>query len=59
MYTTEDTCTKLCKIKLELPDPSEDKRYIDVEFLFGNTEIAIRTTDRKSKKDIKTKLNII
>ncbi|CAG2233546.1 unnamed protein product [Mytilus edulis] len=59
MYTTDKTCTKLCEIDLKLPDPSEDTRYVDVEFVFGNTEITIRATDRNSGKEIKTKLNLI
>lgn len=58
-YTSDATCTQLCKIKLDLPDPSENIRTVDVEFVFGNTEIAIRATDRDSGKEIKTKLNLI
>ncbi|VDI50928.1 Hypothetical predicted protein [Mytilus galloprovincialis] len=59
MYTDDESCTQLCKIRLDLPDPTEDVRTVDVEFVFGNTEISISAKDRNSGKEIKTKLNLI
>lgn len=59
MYTDEDSCTELCKITLEIPNPSENKRTVEKEFIFGNTEIGIRATDCNSGNEIKTKLDLI
>ncbi|XP_052085783.1 heat shock 70 kDa protein 12B-like [Mytilus californianus] len=59
VYTDEDGCTELCKMNLDIPDPTKDERAVDVEFVFGNTEIGIRATDRISGNEIKTKLNLI
>ncbi|CAG2190450.1 unnamed protein product [Mytilus edulis] len=55
MYTDDESCTQLCKISLELPDPSEEIRTVDVEFVFGNTEISVSAKDRNSGKEIKNK----
>ncbi|XP_063405923.1 heat shock 70 kDa protein 12B-like [Mytilus trossulus] len=59
MYTDDESCTQLCQISLELPDPTEEERTVDVEFVFGNTEISVSAKDRNSGKEIKTKLNLI
>lgn len=59
MYTKDSSCTKLCEIVLELPNPSEEKRSVDVEFVFGNTEIYIKAIDHDSGNLIKTKLRLI
>lgn len=59
IYTDDDSCTKLCEINLELANPSEDERTVDVEFVFGNTEIGIKTIDQNSGNIIKTNVHMI
>jgi hypothetical protein len=33
------------KTRIEIPFPSEGKRYVSVEYIFGNTEMSIMATD--------------
>jgi hypothetical protein len=36
MYVDEDDCAMIGKTRIEIPFPSEGKRYVSVEYIFGN-----------------------
>ena len=45
MYVDEDKCNIILAADIEIPFPSEEERYVSVEYIFGNTEIEITATD--------------
>jgi molecular chaperone DnaK (HSP70) len=45
MYIDEDGCVLIGTAEIEIPFPSEEERYVSVEYIFGNTEISMTATD--------------
>ena len=45
MYVDEDGCVLIGTAEIEIPFPSEEERYVSVEYIFGNTEISMTATD--------------
>ncbi|XP_076081761.1 heat shock 70 kDa protein 12A-like isoform X1 [Mytilus galloprovincialis] len=58
-YVDDDTCYLLCKPTITFIDTCEDRRWVDVEFVLGNTEIDLKAHDRNSGKAISAKFNLI
>lgn len=58
-YVDEEGCKHLCTPTLEFPDICPDKRWVDVEFELGNTEIKMTAKDRKSGKQVKAQINLL
>ena len=50
-------CKKLGEFLVDIPKPSEERRYVDVEFRFGSTELQVTATERKTQQ--KTSFNFI
>ena len=44
-YVGEDGCVLIGTAKIEIPFPSEERRYVLVEYIFGNTGINMTATD--------------
>ena len=44
-YVDEDGCVLIGKTELDIPFPSEEKRSVSVEYIFGNTEISMTATE--------------
>ena len=44
-YVDEDGCVLIGTAEIEIPFPSEEKRYVSVDYVFGNTEISMTATD--------------
>jgi hypothetical protein len=44
-YTDVEGCTKLGCLTVDIQDPSEEKRDIRVNMIFGNTELKVTATD--------------
>ena len=49
-YVDDAGCIELCKLLVNIPNPSEERRYVDVEFRFGSTELQVTATDRKTQE---------
>lgn len=47
-YVDEDGCYLLCMKTFKFPETCPEKRYVDLEFTFGNTEIGFKAIDRRS-----------
>ena len=45
MYVDEDGCVWIGTAEIEIPSPSEEERWVLVEYIFGNTEISMTATD--------------
>ena len=45
MYVDEDGCVLIGTTEIKIPLPSEEKRYVSVEYIFGNTEISMTATE--------------
>jgi len=45
VYVDEDCCDLIGTAETEIPFPSEEERYVLVEYIFGNTEISMTATD--------------
>ena len=45
MYVDEDGCVLIGTAEIKIPFPSEEKRCVSVEYIFGNTEISMTATE--------------
>lgn len=52
-YVTDKNCWLLGKIDYQIPNPSREERTIYIEFIFGDTELLINITDRKTAAKFK------
>ena len=53
MYVTDKNVHLLGKIQYQIPNPSKEERTIYIEFIFGDTELVINITDRKTASKFK------
>lgn len=58
-YVDDESCNLLCKPTITFTDTCEETRWVDVEYVFGNTEIGITAVDRNSGKEINATFNLI
>ena len=58
-YVDDDGCSQLCKPTITFPETCAEKRWVDVEYIFGNTEIGMTAVDRNSGKKITCRFNLI
>jgi hypothetical protein len=59
MYTDEDSCSFLGSANIEFEDPCDDGRWVDIENIFGNSEISMTAVDRNSGKTISATFNLL
>ena len=45
MYVDEDGCVLIGQATIDIPLPSEEERFVSVEYIFGNTEISMTATE--------------
>ncbi|XP_071140602.1 heat shock 70 kDa protein 12B-like [Mytilus edulis] len=55
----DERCSLLCTPTITFSDTCEDQRWVDVEFVLGNTEIDLKAHDRMSGEAISAKFNLI
>ncbi|CAG2221299.1 unnamed protein product [Mytilus edulis] len=48
LYVDDEGCKKLGEFSVPIPDPTGERRYVDVEFKFGGTELEVTATERKT-----------
>jgi hypothetical protein len=58
-YVDDDGCSLLCRPTITFPETCAERRWVDVEFIFGNTEIGMTAVDRNSGKKITSRFNLI
>ena len=58
-YVYDDGCSLLCRPTITFPETCAERRWVDVEFIFGNTEIGMTAVDRNSGKKITSRFNLI
>ena len=52
-FVTDQNCWVLGKIDYQIPNPSREERTIYIEFIFGDTELVMNITDRKTASRFK------
>ncbi|XP_071140594.1 heat shock 70 kDa protein 12A-like [Mytilus edulis] len=57
-YVDDDTCSLLCTPTITFSDTCEYRRWVDVEFVLGKTEIDLIAHDRNSGKAISAKFDL-
>ena len=45
MYVDDDGCVLIGQATIDIPLPSEEERWVSVEYIFGNTEISMTATE--------------
>ena len=58
-FVTEKNCFVLGKIDYQVPNPSKEERTIYIEFIFGDTELVMNITDRKTASKFKNTFPIL
>ncbi|XP_052089282.1 heat shock 70 kDa protein 12A-like [Mytilus californianus] len=58
-YTDEDSCTHIATLRLAIPNPSRYFRDLDVEFVFGHTELKVTGYEMQSGAECETALDLI
>ena len=56
-YVDDQGCKKLGEFLVDIPKASEERRYVDVEFRFGSTELQVTAIERKTQQ--KTSMQFI
>jgi molecular chaperone DnaK (HSP70) len=51
LYTDDRSCRKMGTLVISIPIPSEEQREVEVEYIFGNTEINVRAKETKYQKE--------
>jgi len=51
LYTDDRSCRKIGTLVISIPIPSEEQRQVEVEYIFGNTEINVRAKETKYQKE--------
>ncbi|KAK3589825.1 hypothetical protein CHS0354_015831 [Potamilus streckersoni] len=59
VFTTEQESKFLGGLKVEIPNPTKDRREVDITFHFGKTELKLSAQEKLSKGPIATTLNMI
>lgn len=49
-YVDDEGCIKLVEFSVPIPNPSEKRRYVDVEFKFGMAKLEVTATERQTGK---------
>lgn len=49
-YVDEVECFKIGECWIDVPNPSNQRRVVDVDFVFGETEIFVKATDRTTNR---------
>lgn len=58
-FIDDEGCRLLCEPTITFSDTCEDIRYVDVEYIFGDTEIGLVAEDRNSGLKICANFNLI
>lgn len=58
-YVDDQGCKKLGEFPVDIPEPSEERRHVDVEFRFGCTVLQVTATERKTQNKTSMELNFI
>ncbi|VDI22930.1 Hypothetical predicted protein [Mytilus galloprovincialis] len=58
-YTDEDSCTHIGTLRLAIPNPSRYFRDLDVEFIFGHTELKVIGYGMQTGRECETALDLI
>lgn len=58
-YTDEEGCTHLGTLRIDIPNPSKEKRSLRVNLIFGHTELKVTAFDVESGSKCETVLDLI
>ncbi|CAG2237770.1 unnamed protein product [Mytilus edulis] len=58
-YVDDKGCKKLGEFSVPIPDPTEERRYVDVEFKFGGTFLEVTATERKTGERIQYNYSLV
>ena len=58
-YVDEKGCEKLGELVVDIPNPTQDRRYVDVEFHFGGTELVVKANVKGSTEKCHARFQLI
>ncbi|CAG2220714.1 unnamed protein product [Mytilus edulis] len=58
-YTDEEGCYRVCDATIDIPNPSDEKRTVEIEYFFGDTEIRMTAVETDSGESCNTVLKFI
>lgn len=58
-YVDEEGCEKLGDLTVNIPNPTKNRQIIDVQFVFGGTELTVTAKVQGSKNELKAGFNLI
>lgn len=58
-FVDDEGCSILCKPTIKFAETCDEERWVDVEYIFGNTEIGLVAKDRKSGHTETASFNLI
>lgn len=58
-YVDDKGCRKLGEFVVNIPNPTDERRYVLVQFTFGDTEIRAKAMERDSKATYKATLKLL
>jgi molecular chaperone DnaK (HSP70) len=59
LYTDDDTCQPLGRLDVEYANPKKKILSIEVDYIFGDTELSIKAMETESKNTCQTKLTML
>ena len=59
MYVDDEGCKKLGEFSVPIPEPSAERRYVEVEFKFGGTLLEVSAVERQTKEVARCKLSLL
>ncbi|XP_052068655.1 heat shock 70 kDa protein 12A-like isoform X2 [Mytilus californianus] len=58
-YVDEEGCEKLGELVVDIPNPSKERRYVDVEYHFGGTELIVTARVIGTQEELKAEFQLI
>lgn len=58
-YTDDEGCKLLGNMDIQVPNPSEDKRKLVVQYIFGDTELKVLAKEKESKMPCKAEFKLL
>lgn len=46
LYTDDGSCRKIGMLSIVIPNPSKSMRFVDVQYIFGDTEFKVKATEQ-------------
>lgn len=58
-YVDEEGVKKIGEFVVEIPEPTDERRYVIVQFTFGETELKAKAIEKESQRQCRATLNLL